>query len=52
MKEIHEDEVLFEKNDEDLVIVATTSSSLSYATFHNMTMIMKNFHKHNLKISS
>ena len=39
MKEIHEDEVLFEKTDEDLVTVATSSTTLSQATAHNVTML-------------
>ena len=41
MKEIQEDEVLFEKNDEDIVTVATTSTTLSQATAHNVTMLNK-----------
>ena len=36
MKEIQEDEVLFEKTDEDPVTVATTSTTLSQATAHNV----------------
>ena len=39
MKEIQEDEVLFEKTDEDPVTVATTSKNLSQATAHNVTML-------------
>ena len=39
MKEIQEDEVLFEKTDEDLVTVATTSTTLTQATSHNVTML-------------
>ena len=39
MKEIQEDEVLFEKIDEDLVTVATTSTTLSQATTHNVTIL-------------
>ena len=39
MKEIQEDEALFEKNDEDPVTVATTSKTLSQATSHNVTML-------------
>lgn len=39
MKEIQEDEVLFEKTDEDPVTVATTSTSLSQVTAHNVTML-------------
>ena len=42
MKEIQEDEVLFKKTDEDLVIVAIESSTLSHATAHNVTMLNKN----------
>ena len=39
MKEIQEDEVLFEITYEDLVIVATTSVALTQATAHNVTMV-------------
>ena len=39
MKEIQEDEVLFEKTDEDPVTVATTSTTLLQATAHNVTML-------------
>ena len=39
MKEIQEVEVLFEKTDEDLVIVATTSTSLSLDTSHKVIMM-------------
>jgi hypothetical protein len=39
LKEIREDEVLFEKTDEDLIIVATASATLSQATAHNVTML-------------
>ena len=39
MKEIQEDEVLFEKTNEDPVIVATTSTTLTKATAHNVTML-------------
>lgn len=39
MKEIQEDEFLFEKTDEYLVTVATTSVALSQATAHNVTML-------------
>ena len=39
MKEIQEDEVLFEKTDEDLVTVATTSTTLTQATAHNVTTL-------------
>ena len=31
--------MLFEKTDEDPVIVATTSTNLSHATTHNVTML-------------
>ena len=37
MKEIQEDEVLFEKNDEDPMTVETSSITLSWATAHNVT---------------
>ena len=39
MKEIQEDEVLFEKNDEELVTVEATSTYLSHAIAHNFTML-------------
>ena len=39
MKEVQEDEVLFEKTDEYLVIVVTTSTTLTQATAHNVTML-------------
>ena len=39
MKEIKEDEVLFEKTDEDSITVATTSTTLSQATAHNVTVL-------------
>ena len=39
MKEIQEDEVLFEKTDEDAVTVATTSTTLSHDTSHNVSML-------------
>ena len=39
MKEIQEDEVLFQKTDEDPVTVATTSAALSHAIAHNVTML-------------
>ena len=41
MKEIQEDEVLFEKIDEDSVTVVTTSTNLTQATAHNVTMLNK-----------
>ena len=39
MKEIQEDEVLFEKTNDDPVTVKTTSTTLSQATAHNVTML-------------
>ena len=39
MKEIQEDEVLFQKNDEDIVTVATKSIVLSQDTSNNVTML-------------
>ena len=39
MKEIQEDEVLIEKTDEDPMTVATTSTYLTHATAHNVTML-------------
>ena len=41
MKEVQEDEVLFEKIDENPVTVATTSTTLSQATAHNVTMLIE-----------
>ena len=42
MKEIQELEVLFEKTNEDPVIVAIASAALSQATTHNVTMLNEN----------
>ena len=42
MKEIQEDKFLFGKTDEDPVIVATTSTALSQATAHNVTILNEN----------
>ena len=39
LKKIQEDEVLFEKTDEDPVTIATTSTSLSQVTTHNVTVL-------------
>ena len=39
MKEVQEDEVLFEKTDEDPIIVATSSAALSQSTAHNVTVL-------------
>ena len=39
MKEVHEDKVLFEKTDEDMVTVATTVTSLSQARTHNVIVL-------------
>ena len=39
MKEVHEDEVLFEKTYEYLVTVATSSPTLTQDTAHNVTML-------------
>ena len=39
MKEIQEYKLLFEKTDEDLVILATTLTTLSQAISHNVTML-------------
>ena len=39
MKEIQEDEVLFERTDEDPVTVETTLTTLSQDTTHNVTML-------------
>ena len=37
-KEVQEDEVLFERIDEDPIMVATTSAALSQATVHNVNL--------------
>ena len=39
VKEVQEDEVLFEKTDEDPITVETTLVALSNATVHNVTML-------------
>ena len=39
MKEMQEDEVLFDKIDEDSVTVATISTTLTQSTAHNVTML-------------
>ena len=39
LKEIQEDEVLFEKTNEDLVTVATALAALSQATAHNVSVL-------------
>ena len=39
MKEIHEDEVLFDQTDEDPVTVEMASIALSQSTAHNVTML-------------
>ena len=42
MKEVEEDEVLFEKTDEDLATLVMASTSLSQATAHNVTVLNEN----------
>ena len=42
LKEVQEDEILFEKTDEDPITVATASTTLSQATAHNVTMSSEN----------
>ena len=39
MKEVQEDEVLFEKIDEDMVTVAISSATSTQYTTHNVTML-------------
>lgn len=39
VKEVQEDEVLFEKTNEDMITVATTLATLSNATVHNVAML-------------
>ena len=38
-KEVQEDEILFERIEEDPVIVATASAALSQATAHNINVL-------------
>jgi hypothetical protein len=42
LKEVQEDDILFENTDEDLITVATTSATLSQATAHSVTMLSEN----------
>lgn len=42
LKEVQEDEILFQKNDEYLITVATALVALSQATVHNITMLSEN----------
>jgi hypothetical protein len=46
MKEVQEDEFLFENADEDPVIVETTSESLSQATTHSVTVLNEKLAKY------
>ena len=39
LKEVQEDEVLFERTNEDPITVATASTALSQVTVHNVTML-------------
>ena len=39
LEEMQEDEVLFEKTDEDHVTIATTSTTLTKSTSHNITVL-------------
>ena len=39
LEEMQEDEVLFKKYDEDHMIVTTTSTTLTQATSHNITIL-------------
>ena len=39
LKEVQEDEILFERTDEDPITVATASVALSQGTIHNVTML-------------
>ena len=39
MREITEDEVLFEKTDEDLMLIATPSDALTQASVHNISIL-------------
>ena len=43
MKEIQEDEVLFEKTVEDPITVAIASATLYQASTHNVTVLNENF---------
>ena len=42
LKEVQEDEILFEKTDEDPITVATASATLSQAAAHNVTLLSDN----------
>lgn len=42
LEEMQEDEILFEKIDEDHVTVATTLASLTQATTHNIIILNEN----------
>ena len=44
--------MLFEKTDEDLVTIETTSTTLSQATTHNMTMLNENLSQAESEMSS
>ena len=39
LEEMQEDEVLFEKANEDLIMVATSSTTLNHATSHNVPLL-------------
>ena len=39
MREIIEDEVLFNKTDEDLMLIATTFAALTQASVHNISIL-------------
>ena len=42
LEEMQEDEILFEKIDEDPMIVATTSTTLTKSTTHNISILNEN----------
>ena len=39
VREITEDEVLFKKTDEDLMLIATTYTALTQASLHNISIL-------------
>ena len=52
MKEVQEDDFLFEKTDEDPITVAIALATLSQATAHNVTVLNESFHRLNRIIAS
>ena len=42
LEEMKEDKVLFERTDEDTIMVATNSTTLTQATAHNISVLNEN----------